>query len=107
MNHTNVMTEGRQYELRCDVQNVAPARLLIVKWYKGQELIKHENFTEKNTSAVDKSSTLQISPRRDDDGVQYRCEAELKLGPEGPQPPPKLASDPLNITVHCKSVFSY
>ncbi|CDQ81101.1 unnamed protein product [Oncorhynchus mykiss] len=43
-----------------------------------------------------------ISPGRNDDGDQYRCRAELDLGPEGPQPHPTVTSEPLNITVHCK-----
>ncbi|XP_036423420.1 opioid-binding protein/cell adhesion molecule-like isoform X2 [Colossoma macropomum] len=67
--HTELMIEGGQYELQCDIQNVAPVEF------------------------------LTISPSRDDDGVQYRCEAELDLGPEGPQLPLTVTSEPLNITV--------
>lgn len=106
------MTEGTQYELRCDVQNVAPVPLLNVNWYKGKQLVKYESVRFKNEPAKDlfpanQTSTLQIFPHRSDDGVQYRCEAELQLGPEGPQPPPVMTSDPLNITVYCKFVFPY
>ncbi|MCI4391855.1 hypothetical protein PGIGA_G00139350 [Pangasianodon gigas] len=105
--HTGPMIEGRQYELQCAVQNVAPVHLLTVNWYKGQHLVKGENFSDMNKFPVNKTLTLQISPHRGDDGAQYRCEAELQLGPEGPQPPPLVKSDPLNITVHCKFVFPY
>ncbi|XP_053531498.1 hemicentin-1 isoform X2 [Ictalurus punctatus] len=100
VNHTGPMIEGREYELQCDVQNVAPVHLLTVSWYKGQHLVKRENFSDKSPFPFNKTTTLQISPSRDDEGVQYRCEAELNLGPEGPQPPPKVTSDPLNITVY-------
>lgn len=99
------MIEGREYELECYILNVAPVHLLTVNWYKGQKLI--DSMGNFNTSArpVNHTATLQISPHRSDDGVYYRCEAELKLGPEGPQPPPKMTSDPLTITVHCEFVY--
>ncbi|KAJ8368955.1 hypothetical protein SKAU_G00089830 [Synaphobranchus kaupii] len=47
-----------------------------------------------------KLSILTISPTRADDGVEYRCEAELDLGLEGPQPPVAVQSERFNITVH-------
>ncbi|KAF7690986.1 uncharacterized protein LOC124376186 [Silurus meridionalis] len=100
VNHTGPMIEGRQYELQCDVQNVAPVRFLNVNWYKEQQLVQSDSFTDETKTPVNKTMTLQVSARRGDDGVQYRCEAELKLGPEGPQPPPRVTSDPLTITVH-------
>ncbi|XP_053084659.1 uncharacterized protein LOC128317288 [Pangasianodon hypophthalmus] len=97
--HTGPMTEGSQYELECDVQNVAPVHLLTVNWYKGQRLVKSvESDHHSSITPVNYSNTLWISTSKDDDGVQYRCEAELKLGPEGPQPRPVVTSDPLNIT---------
>ncbi|XP_053084660.1 uncharacterized protein LOC128317289 [Pangasianodon hypophthalmus] len=100
--HTGPMIEGSQYELQCDVQNVAPVHLLTVNWYKGQHLVKSvESDHHSSITPVNYSNTLWISTSKDDDGVQYRCEAELKLGPEGPQSPPVVTSDPLNITVHC------
>ncbi|KAM9494280.1 vascular cell adhesion protein 1-like [Clarias gariepinus] len=102
VDHTGPMTEGGQYELRCDVQNVAPVRLLTVNWYKGHHLVKRESVSGEDKFPVNVNVTLQISPSKDDDGVQYRCVAELNLGPEGPQHPPIVTSDPLNITVHYK-----
>ncbi|KAF5908824.1 hemicentin-1-like isoform X1, partial [Clarias magur] len=100
VDHTGPMTEGRQYKLQCDVENVAPVHLLTVNWYKGPALVKSENFSDETKFPANKSVTLQISPNRTDNGVLYRCEAELNLGPEGPQPPPLMTSDPLNIKVH-------
>ncbi|XP_072530512.1 vascular cell adhesion protein 1-like [Salminus brasiliensis] len=104
--HDGPMVEGGQYELQCDVQDVAPVQLLTVKWYKGETLVGKTTFTDSTLTPVDTSATLQISPSRDDDGAQYRCEAELDLGREGPQPPLTVMSDPLNITVHCSTARS-
>ncbi|KAG9278985.1 intercellular adhesion molecule 5 isoform X1 [Astyanax mexicanus] len=97
--HTGPMTEGRQYELQCALQDVAPVGNVIVKWYKGDTLVGNTTFSESSKTPDNLLATLQISPSRDDDGAQYRCEAELNLGPKGPQPPPAVMSDPLNITV--------
>ncbi|KAL7883643.1 hypothetical protein SRHO_G00013010, partial [Serrasalmus rhombeus] len=106
VNHTGPMIEGGQYELQCDIQNVAPAEFLTVSWFKGDTLVDKETFANSIKTPVNLSPTLQISPSRADDGAQYRCEAELDLGPEGPQPPPTVTSDPLNITVHYKPVIT-
>ncbi|XP_052407370.1 intercellular adhesion molecule 5 isoform X2 [Carassius gibelio] len=100
VNHTGPMIEGRQYQLQCDVHDVAPVQYLAVKWYKGQTLLNQITFTEDSKTPVNVNPTLLIRPDRADDGAQYRCEAELDLGAEGPQPPPKETSDPLYITVH-------
>ncbi|KAK2836256.1 hypothetical protein Q7C36_014125 [Tachysurus vachellii] len=109
VDHTGPMIEGKQYKLDCDVQNVAPVNLLTVNWYKGQpgQLVKSVQFN--NTSSktpVNRSTELSISTSKEDDGVQYRCEAKLELGPEGPQPPPIKTSDPLNIIVHYKPIIT-
>uniref|UniRef100_A0AAY5EY18 Ig-like domain-containing protein n=1 Tax=Electrophorus electricus TaxID=8005 RepID=A0AAY5EY18_ELEEL len=100
VNHTGPVIEGRQYELQCDVQNVAPVHRLTVKWYKGQTLLKDTFFNDSIKTPVNQSATLQISPSRADDAADYWCEAELRLEPAAPQPPPTMKSNPLNITVH-------
>ncbi|XP_065110139.1 vascular cell adhesion protein 1-like [Paramisgurnus dabryanus] len=94
------MIEGSQYELQCDIVNVAPVKNLIVKWFKGETKVKTETFTDTMKTPVNKTSKLQITAVRSDNGAQYRCEAELKLGADGPKPPPKVTSDSLNITVY-------
>ncbi|ROL51171.1 Hemicentin-1 [Anabarilius grahami] len=104
--HNGPMMEGNQYELQCDVLNVAPVQYLTVKWYKGQTLVDQTTFTDTIKTPVNETATLMIRPNRSDDGVQYRCEAELELGEEGPQPPPKVTSDPLSITVHYKPIIN-
>ncbi|XP_056310049.1 intercellular adhesion molecule 1 isoform X1 [Danio aesculapii] len=101
-----VMMEGNQYELQCDIHNVAPAQNLTVNWYKGETLVNQTSFTDTIKRPVSKTSKLLIHPDRTDDGAQYRCETELKLGEAGPQPPPKNTSKPLIIEVHYKPKHS-
>ncbi|KAG1968856.1 vascular cell adhesion protein [Pimephales promelas] len=106
VNHTGPMMEGNQYELQCDVLNVAPVQNLIINWYKGQTLVDQTNFTDTIKTPVSKTSKLLIRPDGADDGDQYWCEAKLELGEEGPQPPPEVTSDPLNITVYFKPIIN-
>uniref|UniRef100_A0A8C2HLZ4 Ig-like domain-containing protein n=1 Tax=Cyprinus carpio TaxID=7962 RepID=A0A8C2HLZ4_CYPCA len=101
VNHRGPMMEGQQYELQCDVHNVAPVQYLTVKWYKGQTLLHQTNFTDTIETPENKTVTLLIRPDRADDGAQYWCEAELDLGAEGPQPHPTNSSKPLSIAVYC------
>ncbi|KAL0197088.1 hypothetical protein M9458_005628, partial [Cirrhinus mrigala] len=100
VNHSRPMKEEEQYELQCDVQDVAPVQHLTVKWYKGQTLLDQTTFNDTLIIPVDEVATLLIRPDRADDGAQYRCETELDLGAEGPQPPPTVTSKLLSITVH-------
>ncbi|CAM4343587.1 unnamed protein product [Leuciscus chuanchicus] len=100
VNHNGPMMEGNQYELQCDVLNVAPVQNLTVNWYKGQTLVNQTIFTDTIKTPVNKTSKLLIRPDRADDGAQYRCEAKLELGEEGPQPPPTAPSEHLSITVY-------
>uniref|UniRef100_A0A4W5Q7G8 Ig-like domain-containing protein n=1 Tax=Hucho hucho TaxID=62062 RepID=A0A4W5Q7G8_9TELE len=102
LRHSGPMVEGTEYQLQCDIQNIAPLRNLVVKWYKGNEPLDNVTYSNVSKTPVDVSPTLMISPSRDDDGVQYRCRAELDLGPAGPQPHPTVTSEPLTITVHCE-----
>ncbi|XP_071241863.1 vascular cell adhesion protein 1 isoform X2 [Salvelinus alpinus] len=105
LSHSGPMVEGTEYQLQCDIQNIAPQQNLVVKWYKGNELLDNVTYSNVSKTPVDVSATLMIIPSRDDDGAQYSCRAELDLGPEGPQPHPTVTSEPLNITVHYKPVI--
>ncbi|XP_073686324.1 vascular cell adhesion protein 1-like [Garra rufa] len=96
VNHSGPMMEGNQYQLQCDVHDVSPVQYLTVKWYKGQTLLDQTTFTDTIKTPVNETATLLIRPDRADNGAQYRCEAELKLGAEGPQPPPTVTSQPLS-----------
>ncbi|XP_014059416.2 intercellular adhesion molecule 1 [Salmo salar] len=105
LRHSGPMVEGTEYQLQCDIQNMAPQQNLVVKWYKGNEPLDNVTYSDVSKTPVDVSDTLMISPSRHDDGAQYRCRAELDLGPEGPQPHPTVTSEPLSITVHYAPEF--
>lgn len=103
MNHFGPMTQDVTYTLRCVVQNVTPAQLVTVKWFKGDTLL--ENVSTKGHGTQEPeilTPKYKITPSKHDNGTMYRCEAELHLGKEGPQPPPIMSSEPLTIIVHCK-----
>ncbi|KAM6957670.1 intercellular adhesion molecule 2-like [Aplochiton taeniatus] len=101
VNHTGPMMAGKEYQLLCDVQNIAPVQYLTLRWYRGPSEVYNHSFADLTpTSPVQVSSILLITPTKADDGAQYRCVAELDLGPEGPQPPPTVTSEALNATVH-------
>ncbi|KAL0992906.1 hypothetical protein UPYG_G00100800 [Umbra pygmaea] len=101
LNHSGPMVEGKEYQLQCNIQNVAPLQNLVVKWYKGNDFIANKTYKDPNKKKpVNKSPTLNITANREDNGTQFRCEAELHLGPEGPQTPPTVTSETLYITVH-------
>lgn len=101
------MVEGREYQLLCEVQNIAPVQYLTLRWYRGQTEVYNNTFSELSPATpVQVSSTLLITPSKAEDGAPYSCEAALELGLEGPQPSPRVKSEPLNINVHCKSPSS-
>uniref|UniRef100_A0A4W5RQ69 Ig-like domain-containing protein n=1 Tax=Hucho hucho TaxID=62062 RepID=A0A4W5RQ69_9TELE len=102
LSHSGPMVEGTKYQLQCDIQNIAPLQNLVVKWYKGNEPLDNVAYSNVSKTPENVSPTLMIIPGRDDDGAQYKCRAELDLGPEGPQPHPTVTSKPLTITVHCE-----
>ncbi|XP_069051882.1 intercellular adhesion molecule 2-like [Lepisosteus oculatus] len=90
------MVEGRQYQLQCEVQNIAPVQYLTVNWYRGQTLIHSQTFSHNTTrTPVNVSVRHLFTPDRADNGQQLTCEAELNMGPEGPQPPPAKRAEPL------------
>lgn len=53
-------------------------------------------------SPVNVFATIALTLDRSHSGTTFWCEAQLDLGPAGPQPPPKMMSSPLNITVYCE-----
>ncbi|XP_064814226.1 uncharacterized protein LOC135529383 isoform X2 [Oncorhynchus masou masou] len=101
------MVEGHRYLLQCLVQNIAPIGRLRVTFVKVSTTVEQ---TELDTPQKSKDNiktpengtyTLDFTPGRDD-GAQLLCSAMLDLGPEGPQPPPVMNSNRLNINVHYK-----
>ncbi|XP_030645045.1 hemicentin-1-like [Chanos chanos] len=98
---SGLMVEGNQYQLECEIQSVAPVQNLTVKWFRGKTLLNESNVSEFSVTGnihenVTVTDRYTITASRDDHGVQYKCEAELKLGlPESL----KQQSEPLNMTV--------
>lgn len=90
------LVEGTLYDLQCDIE-VAPVQNLKVKWYKDDEIIKTDTFTNTTKVPVHESSILQVNLSKADNGAQFVCEAQLDFGAFGVKPP-------VNSTVHRVSV---
>uniref|UniRef100_A0A668TII2 Ig-like domain-containing protein n=1 Tax=Oreochromis aureus TaxID=47969 RepID=A0A668TII2_OREAU len=97
------MVEGREHDLKCDVINVAPVQNLTVKWYRDNETVQTETFNDSTMTPVNASSSLRISTQRNYNGLTFRCEAELHLGPKGPKFLPNVTSPPYTAVVLCKT----
>lgn len=106
LNPSIPVVEGNKYELQCNVKNSAPVGRLVVRWYKGKTELKRQNFSEAVDTPKDKITKLAITASGTDNGADFRCEALLELGPEGPQPPPKVTSVPLRMNILYGPKFS-
>ena len=96
------MIEGTEYQLQCEIINVAPLQNLTVKWYLQDNPIPvpvHVFNAADDALPKDEIHTIKIIPTRTDHRAKYRCEAQLDLGPDGPQPPPNKTSPQLTISV--------
>ncbi|KAG7222569.1 hypothetical protein INR49_016166, partial [Caranx melampygus] len=103
-NHTGPMYEYGAYTLQCEVQNVAPIGSLTVTFYRGQTPLIRLQSSKTGVKPLSDPFYHNITSTKDDDGVQFWCEAKLELGPEGPQPSPMVASNETTASVHYKPV---
>ncbi|KAK5613560.1 hypothetical protein CRENBAI_019603 [Crenichthys baileyi] len=94
------LTEGTEYTLQCSVQDVAPARNLIVAFYRGLTQLGHMKSTSTTKAPVSETFSLSYNTSKEDNGAHFWCEAKLELGAEGPKPPPVVKSNDLSVTVH-------
>ncbi|XP_073350364.1 vascular cell adhesion protein 1 [Pagrus major] len=97
------MVEGTERLLGCDIINVAPVQNLTVIWYRDNETIHTETFTETSVTPISVTSIFTINVERHHNGAVFRCEAELHLGPEVPQQVDK--SPPYPAEVHYAPEF--
>lgn len=100
------LAEGQPLQLECVAENIAPASHVKVTWFKGQEQLRGIPSTDFTVDGdpnenVTVTHTLHLTASREDHGAQYRCEAELELA--GLQPHAVKSSQPLGISVFCRS----
>lgn len=74
------LVQGQQFQMRCDVFNVAPVNKLSVYWYKGSRRVNAVKFSDTTVNPVNKSSVLTLSAHRDDHEESIWCEAALIFG---------------------------
>uniref|UniRef100_A0A4W6FY94 Ig-like domain-containing protein n=1 Tax=Lates calcarifer TaxID=8187 RepID=A0A4W6FY94_LATCA len=92
--HDGPMVENTESKLICKITNVAPVQNLTVKWYKGNEVVWTETFKNLSVTPVNVTSTLKVTPTKEYDGARFKCDAELHLGPNGPEQIPATSSEP-------------
>lgn len=97
------MYEREEYNITCDIYNVAPVQNLTVMWYKGDTLVETKTFDNETRVPVNQSSVLSFTPARQDNGATLRCEAYMDLQPEGPLL--NVTSKEFNVTVYCKYIM--
>lgn len=82
----DIMLEGADYQLTCDVINVAPVQNLRVTWSDSFRDIETQTFNETASAPVNVSSFINVTAKREYDRDYFWCNAELHLGPDIPNP---------------------
>lgn len=98
------MRENENFTITCGINNIAPVQNLNISWYKGDTKLDTETLNNPQRSPVNLSPVYDFKPSRKDDGVTFRCEAYMDLGPEGPQF--NVSSQEYKIEVYCKYIMS-
>lgn len=95
--------EKNDYELKCDIHNVAPVQSLRVTWSSWNKTLHTQTFNDATVTPVNVSSTLNITADRKLHGENFTCTAELDLGPLEPEflPPPQSLT--MSLDVQCGS----
>uniref|UniRef100_A0A3B1ICF2 Sc:d0202 n=1 Tax=Astyanax mexicanus TaxID=7994 RepID=A0A3B1ICF2_ASTMX len=95
------LVEGNIIELHCRVENAAPVKDMMIAWFKGKDKVKTDQFFRDTTiTPKNESRNMTFIVNRSHNGLEYRCEALLLLGPEGPQPPPTKTSETLRLNIY-------
>ncbi|KAL7378443.1 hypothetical protein ABVT39_013771 [Epinephelus coioides] len=63
--HQGPMMEGTENTLKCDILNVAPVQKLKLKWYRNNENVHTEMFSDTSITPVNVSSTLRVTAERE------------------------------------------
>lgn len=95
------VVEGNNYDVRCDVINVAPVGNLRVSWYKGDHVFHTQTFDDSTVYPANKSSVISLVANRNESGTDIWCEAKLVFEPTAPILP-SSRSNPVSVTVMCK-----
>lgn len=97
----NVTRKETQYRLQCDIINVAPVQYLTVSWYKNSKKIQTESFNDTTTKTpVNESSILTVNINREENVVEFRCEAQLNFGRQELKTP--AISQTQKVSAHCE-----
>ncbi|KAL0197084.1 hypothetical protein M9458_005624, partial [Cirrhinus mrigala] len=67
VNHEGPVIAGKDYELQCLIQNVAPSKTVSVRWYKQNQTISNDTIK----TPISNMPKLKINTNKDDDGAQY------------------------------------
>lgn len=81
--HDNPLVQDRNYEMRCDVLNVAPVKNLFLHWYKGNTLINISVFNEPAAHPVNASAAITLLADGGDHGRSILCEAVMYFSRHG------------------------
>ncbi|XP_029950227.1 intercellular adhesion molecule 3 [Salarias fasciatus] len=100
VNHTGPMFEHEEYTLQCTVREVAPVQNLTVTFYRGRTVLGKVRSKATSRTPVTEMFALSINTTKEDDGTKLWCQAELELGPAGPQDPVIMPSEEVLSTVY-------
>lgn len=99
MKRKDATGERMQWELQCDIFNVAPVQNLTVRWYKNDHLIRTNSFPGTTKAAVNESSLLRVNISREENAALFRCEAQLNMRSRSL---PAAVSQTINISANGK-----